>query len=247
MLIALLTAIGVGTSTVAGSLVSFFVKDVSHKVSDSIMSFAAGIMLSATFFSLILPAMENKANTWLVILGIIFGSVLIKLIDRLVPHIHSLISPVTKGENSGELHRVILFLIAIAIHNFPEGLAVGVSFGTENIANAFSIAIGISLQNIPEGMITILPLILAGVSRKKAFIIALFTGISEIAGVILGYFTVSLSAAMLPFILAMAGGTMLYVISHDMIPETHSHGYESTATFSLIFGFVTMIIIWSAF
>ena len=247
MLIALLTAIGVGMSTIVGSLASFFVKKVSHKVSDSIMSFAAGIMLAATFFSLILPALENKADTWLVIAGIICGAVLIRLIDRVVPHIHNLISPASKADEAGELHKVILFLIAIAIHNFPEGLAVGVSFGTENIANAFSIAIGISLQNIPEGMITILPLILAGVSRKKAFLIALATGVSEIIGVILGYFTVSISEAMLPFILALAGGTMLYVISHDMIPETHSHGYENTATFSLIFGFVIMIIIWSVF
>jgi len=244
MLIALLTAIGVGASTIIGSMASFFVKRVSHKVSDAIMSFAAGIMLSATFFSLILPALLNKNDTPFVILGVISGAFLIRIIDKIVPHIHNLIEP---DQKDGELHKVILFLIAIAIHNFPEGLAVGVSFGTENIKNAFSIAIGISLQNIPEGMITILPLVLAGVSRKKAFTIALFTGVSEILGVILGYFTVSVSAILLPFILALAGGTMLYVISHDMIPETHSHGYETTATFSLIFGFVTMIIIWSIF
>ena len=247
MLIALLTAVGVGTSTVIGSLISFFVKKVSHKVSDAIMSFAAGIMLSATFFSLILPALENKSNTLLVILGIVCGAAFIRVIDKLVPHVHNLISPSVNSDSTGDLHKVILFLIAIAIHNFPEGLAVGVSFGTENITNAFSIAIGISLQNIPEGMITILPLTLAGVSHKKAFLIALFTGVSEVIGVVLGYFTVSASATLLPFILALAGGTMLYVISHDMIPETHSHGYENTATFSLIFGFIIMIIIWSIF
>jgi ZIP family zinc transporter len=136
----------------------------------------------------------------------------------------------------------MLFVIAIAIHNLPEGIAAGVGFGSEDVSNAITVAIGIALQNIPEGMIIVSPLVMAGVPKWRVFLIASFTGIIEIVGTLIGYSAVSVSNAILPFALAFAGGTMLYVVSDEMIPETHSHGYERLATYSLIFGFVTMLI-----
>ena len=136
----------------------------------------------------------------------------------------------------------MLFVMAIAIHNLPEGIAAGVGFGTDNIANAITVALGIALQNIPEGMVIVSPLILAGVPKLRVLFIACFTGVIEVIGTMIGYFAVSIATVILPFALAFAGGTMLYVISDEMIPETHSHGYERQATYALLFGFMTMIL-----
>ena len=139
------------------------------------------------------------------------------------------------------MNKVLLFVIAIAIHNLPEGIAAGVSFGNEDVTQAFIVAGGIALQNIPEGMIIIAPMIGAGMSKKRTFVIAAMTGVVEIIGTLIGYFAVSLSTAILPFALAFAGGTMLYVISDEMIPETHAHGSERGATYALLAGFCLML------
>ena len=132
--------------------------------------------------------------------------------------------------------------MAIAIHNFPEGIAAGVGFGSDDIGNALSVALGIVLQNIPEGMIMVAPMLSVGISKRRTFLIAIFTGMVEVVGTLFGYVAVSVATIILPFALAFAGGTMLYVISDEMIPETHSHGYERQATYALIFGFMTMIL-----
>ena len=238
----MLCAAGVGLATVAGSVLSLFIKEVPRKLNGVILSLAAGIMLGATFFSLIWPAlMHAEDSVWPCILGLAAGAALIKLMERFVPSIHKLLY--AGRDKSPQLDRVLLFLIAIAIHNLPEGMAVGVSFGSGDTTNALSIAIGIALQNIPEGMITILPLLMAGTSRKRALLVALFTGLTEIVGTFVGYIAVTLASAILPFALALAGGTMLYVICHDMIPETHSQGCEDIATYSLIGGVVIMMLI----
>jgi ZIP family zinc transporter len=134
-----------------------------------------------------------------------------------------------------------LFVLAIAIHNLPEGIAAGVGFGSGNTAQALIIAGGIALQNIPEGMVIIAPMLAAGVSKKRTFVAALATGLVEVVGTLIGYFAVSISTAILPFALAFAGGTMLYVISDEMIPETHSHGNERGATYTLLIGFALML------
>ena len=138
--------------------------------------------------------------------------------------------------------RPLFFVIAIAIHNLPEGIAAGVSFGTGNTADAITVAGGIALQNIPEGMVIIAPMLASGISSKRTFVIAMMTGVVEVFGTLLGYFAVSISAAILPFALAFAGGTMLYVISDEMIPETHAHGSERGATYSLLAGFCLMLV-----
>ena len=244
MEIVLLTALGVGGATVVGSLIGFAFKKLSHKFSDIILSFAAGVMLSAAVLGLILPSLEygGKYSVIITIAGIFAGALCLNFIDKLVPHIHKLIGPDSEEHRASDLSRVILFVTAIAIHNLPEGIAAGVGFGSDDATQALIIAGGIALQNIPEGMVIIGPMLSAGVSPRKTFICALFTGLVEVVGTLFGYFAVSISSAVLPFALAFAGGTMLYVISDEMIPETHAHGSERGATYSLLAGFSVMLI-----
>ena len=135
-----------------------------------------------------------------------------------------------------------MFVTAIAIHNLPEGIAAGVGFGTDNTSQALMIAGGSALQNIPEGMVIIGPMLAAGVTPRKTFLCAMFTGLVEVVGTLIGYFAVNIAAAVLPFALAFAGGTMLYVISDEMIPETHAHGSERGATYALLVGFCVMLV-----
>ena len=143
---------------------------------------------------------------------------------------------------NADLNKILLFVTAIAIHNLPEGIAAGVGFGGGDTAQALMIAGGIALQNIPEGMVIIGPLLSAGVSAEKTFLLAAATGLVEVAGTLIGYFAVSIASAVLPFALAFAGGTMLYVISDEMIPETHAHGSERGATYALLIGFCVMLV-----
>ena len=248
MTIVLLTALGVGGATILGSAIGFLFKNLSHKFSDIILSFAAGVMLCAAVFGLIMPSLEYATGTFsliITILGIFCGALILNIIDKTTPHLHKIsgIDQENHPEKNNQLNKVMLFVLAIAIHNFPEGIAAGVGFGTDNISAALTIAGGIALQNIPEGMVIITPLLATGISKKRTFIIALATGLVEVIGTLIGYFAVSLSNAILPFALAFAGGTMLYVISDEMIPETHSHGCERGATYSLLIGFCLMLVI----
>ncbi len=240
-----LTALGVGGATLLGALMGFAVKKIPHRFNDIILGFAAGVMLAAAAFGLIEPALNGSAVNALIVIGGIFaGAVFLSVMDRAVPHLHSLTGVKEKGSSGGDrLDRVLLFVFAIAIHNLPEGVAAGVSFGTGNTAEALTVAGGIALQNIPEGMVIIAPMLSAGVSRGRTLAIAAATGLVEVIGTFIGYFAVGISAAALPFALAFAGGTMLYVISDEMIPETHSHGYEKGATYALLTGFCIMLLI----
>jgi len=244
MYLVLLTALGVGGATCIGSLIGFLFKKISHKFSDIILSFAAGVMLAAAVLGLILPAVEYGGNLGLpyTITGIFAGALCLNLIDKLVPHLHKLMGPNTETGQNSNLSRVLLFVTAIAIHNLPEGIAAGVGFGSGDTSQALLIAGGIALQNIPEGMVIIGPMLAAGVSVRKTFLCAMATGLVEVIGTLLGYFAVSIASAILPFALAFAGGTMLYVISDEMIPETHAHGSERGATYALLAGFCLMLI-----
>ena len=245
MNLVLLTALGVGSATIIGSLIGFVFRKISHKFSDIVLSFAAGVMLSASVLGLILPSLEygGKYGLIITIAGIFVGALCLNLIDKLVPHIHKLVgADIEEHQNNANLSKVLLFVTAIAIHNLPEGIAAGVGFGTGNTADALMIAGGIALQNIPEGMVIIGPMLAAGVSSRRTFICAMITGLIEVVGTLLGYFAVSIASAILPFALAFAGGTMLYVISDEMIPETHAHGSERGATYALLVGFCVMLI-----
>ena len=241
----LLTALGVGGATVAGALLGFLFKEISHRFSDAVLAFAAGVMLAAAVIGLILPSLEPDSGGSLpiTVAGIFCGALCLNLMDKLVPHLHHLsgVDGEAHPAKTAQVNKVLLFVLAIAIHNLPEGIAAGVGFGTGNTGEAMAIAIGIALQNIPEGMVIIAPMLAAGISPARTFVIALFTGIVEVLGALLGFFAVSLSAAILPFALAFAGGTMLYVISDEMIPETHAHGCECGATYSLLGGFCLML------
>ena len=239
------TALGVGGATVIGSAIGFVFKNLSHKFSDIVLSFAAGVMLAAAILGLILPAVEygEKWGLLYAVIGIFLGAACLNLVDKLVPHMHKLMGTEAESHNNANLGKVMLFVMAIAIHNLPEGLAAGVGFGSGNTAQALTIAGGIALQNIPEGMVIIGPMLAAGVSKKKTFLCALATGLVEVVGTLIGYFAVSISAAVLPFALAFAGGTMLYVISDEMIPETHAHGSQRGATYALLIGFCLMLVV----
>ncbi|MBE7085668.1 MAG: ZIP family metal transporter [Clostridiales bacterium] len=239
----LLTALGVGGATVVGSVIGFLFKGISHKFSDIVLSFAAGVMLAAAVLGLILPSLEYGGEWGLLIciLGIFAGALGLNLVDKLVPHLHRLMGSEIEDHNNANLNKVLLFVMAIAIHNLPEGIAAGVGFGSGNTTQALIIAGGIALQNVPEGMVIIGPMLAAGISKKKTFIAALITGLVEVVGTLIGYFAVSLASAILPFALAFAGGTMLYVISDEMIPETHAHGGERGATYALLVGFCFML------
>lgn len=246
MLLVFLTAAGVGGATVIGALIGFIFKGLSHKFSNLIVSFAAGIMLSAAVFGLILPSVEygGRFGVIIAVLGILIGGVCINLSDRLVPHIQKV--AVRGGEQNKDgnaVRSVLLFAIAIGIHNLPEGIAAGVGFGSGDIENAILIAAGIAMHNIPEGMVIIAPMLAAGIGPKRTFVFALITGLAEVVGTVIGYFAVSVASAILPFALAFAGGTMLYVISEEMIPETHASKDECKVTYAFLCGFCAMLVL----
>ena len=242
MELVLLTAAGVGGATVFGALIGFVFKKLSHKFSDIVMAFAAGVMLAAAVLGLIVPSLEYGGNYGILITvaGIFAGALCLNLIDKVVPHLHKLVG-VSEGKDGADLRKVLLFVTAIAIHNLPEGIAAGVGFGSGNDTRALIVAGGIALQNIPEGMVIIGPMLAAGVKPGRTFFCAMLTGLVEVAGALLGYFAVSVASVILPFALAFAGGTMLYVISADMIPETHAHGNQKACTYTLLAGFCVML------
>ena len=244
MQLVLLTALGVGGATVIGAIIGFIFKKISHSFSDIVLSFAAGVMLAAAVLGLVIPSLDygGKYGIIITVAGIFVGAVCLNVIDKLVPHLHKLAGTDIESHNNQNLSKVLLFVTAIAIHNLPEGIAAGVGFGSGDTSQALIIAGGIALQNIPEGMVIIGPMLAAGVKPRRTLIIAMLTGVVEIVGTLIGYFAVSIASAILPFALAFAGGTMLYVISDEMIPETHAHGHERGATYALLVGFCVMLI-----
>ena len=224
----------------------FIVRKIPHKLNDIFLGFCAGMMLAAAIVCLALPAVEaaGDGGLWQVALGVIAGAFVISMLDRLTPHLHNLtgLDP-EEHEHNSTLNRVMLFVIAIAIHKLPEGMATGVAFDASHLANADALSLTIALQNVPEGMVVVTPLLVAGVKTWRTLMVALVVASLEMSGVFLGYWLGSLSEVLLPPMMGMAAGAMLYVISDEMIPETHSHGYQKAATFAMIFGFVTMLFI----
>ncbi len=241
MEIVILTALGVGGATIFGAVCGFIFKKITHKFSDLVLAFAAGVMLAASFLGLILPSLEygGKYGIFITVMGIFIGAVCINLIERVIPHLQRY----PDGEGAERRRSVMLFVLAIAIHNLPEGIAAGVGFGTGDINNAITIALGIALQNIPEGMVLIGPMLSAGISPRRTFLYAALTGVIEIIGTVLGYYAVSLTGGVLPFALSFAGGTMLYIISDEIIPDTHSDGAECGATYALLAGVALMLLL----
>ena len=247
MQMVLITALGVGGASVIGALIGFCFKNISHKMSDIILSFAAGVMLAASVIGLILPSLEygGKYQIIVTIIGIFCGALCVNLIDKIVPHLHKLtgVDDEAHPEMQANINKVLLFVIAIGVHNLPEGLATGVSFGTGNINDAIMVALSIARQNIPEGMVIIAPMLSLGISKARTLGIAFLTGAIEIVGTLLGYLLVSVISGILPFFLSLAGGSMIYVIVDELIPETNENGRLRGVSYALLLGFSLMIVI----
>jgi ZIP family zinc transporter len=228
-----------GLATGAGALPVLFTRLISDRLLDIMLGFAAGVMLAATSFSLLVPSID-LGGPWVAVLGLLLGAVVLHLVDRIIPHF----SPAFGAEGPpSKLPRIWLFILAITIHNFPEGLAVGVSSGSRDVAAGLVIATAIGLQNMPEGLAVALPLVREGYSRRKALWYGTLTGLVEPLGGLLGVAIVAISRPLLPWGLAFAAGAMLFVIADEMIPESHKKGYKRKATFGLIAGFVIMMLL----
>lgn len=212
---------------------------VSHRFRDELLGFAAGVMLAATVFSLLVPAIEY-GGVWVALGGVALGALLLDLMDRFIPHKHFEKGP--EGPKS-KLREIWLFVIAITLHNFPEGLAVGVSFGTGKVSDGITVATAIGIQNIPEGMAVAVSLFGVGYSRARAFFYAFLTGLVEPLGGVLGAGLVSIMYPFLPWGMAIAAGAMLFVISDEIIPETHHGSAARFSTYALIVGFGTMMLL----
>jgi ZIP family zinc transporter len=238
-----------GLMTTVGALPIVLRKIPSDLARDTMLGFAAGVMLSASFFSLIVPALEIWKSNFgespvpglAAITGILLGALLVAGVDHYLPHEHFVSGK--EGPSGSSIRRIWLFVIAITIHNFPEGLAVGVGFAGDDLSKGLSLATGIGLQNIPEGLAVAVALSGEGYSRWKAFWIASLTGMIEPIGGLIGAAAVAVSETFLPRGLVIAAGAMLYVISHKIIPETHRRGYQNEATAGLMVGLSIMLFL----
>lgn len=236
---------GLFGATVFGAVLGFFIKNLPHKWNDVILGYCAGIMLAASIVGLIVPAFDMTDRWWLVATGVLAGGFFLTALDFLVPHLHTITGLATEEHHDNKtLSRILLFVMAIALHKLPEGMAAGVSMnGTATGVVDWSVSLAIALQNIPEGMVVIAPLLLAGVSKLRTFVISVSIGLLEIVGVWLGFALGVASAAFLPVMLGFAGGAMLYVTGDDMIPEAHAHGYQKPAMLTMLLGLVTMLLL----
>lgn len=236
-------------STLLGTLPVLFARSLSQRLQDTMLGFGAGVMLAASSFSLILPGLEAAQSRgmgpWsagaVIGLGILAGGALLFLFGRLLPHEHFIKG--AEGRQAHRIRRAWLFVAAIAIHNLPEGLAIGVAFAGPNLVSAHALATGIGIQNIPEGLVVALSLRGVGYSRVASAALGAASGLLEPAGAALGVLLIGMSAALLPWGLAFAAGAMLYVISHEVIPESHRRGHEPWATWGLMLGFVLMMLL----
>ena len=234
-----LATIVTGLASGVGAIPVLVFREVPDKVLDALLGFAAGVMLSATAFSLLVPAID-LGGVWVASLGIVFGALLLSHADRVIPHLHFIAGP--EGPTS-TLRRIWLLILAITIHNFPEGMAVGVSFGSGRLSIAITLAIAIGLQNIPEGLAVALPLIREGYSPKHSIFYATLSGMAEPLAGFLGAAAVTLVKPLVPVAMGFAAGAMLYVISEEIIPETHRKGYARIGTTGLLAGFIVMMVL----
>jgi len=239
ILMGIVATVVTGVATGVGALPILFIRNIPSRLLDALLGFAAGVMLAATAFSLIVPAIE-LGGIWPATLGLLIGAIFLALLDHILPHTHFI-----KGHEgpASHLRRVWLLIIAITLHNFPEGLAVGVAFGAEDLSSALPLMVAIGLQNMPEGLAVALPLVRERWGRGKALLYALGSGLAEPVAGILGVVAVSLMRPLLPWGLAFAAGAMLYVVSDEIIPETHSRGFEDEGTWGVILGFLVMMFL----
>lgn len=238
------SAVGLCGASIIGSAIGFFIKELPHKWNDTLLGYCAGLMLAASTLGLIVPAFEQAQQWWWAVGGVMAGALFLNVLDLITPHLHH-ITGLDEAEhhNNASLNRILLFVLAIALHKLPEGMAAGVSISDTATDNNWTVSLGIALQNVPEGMVIIAPLLMAGVKPLRTFYISIVIGLLEVVGVVIGFGMGQASTLLLPIMLGFAGGAMLYVTSDEMIPETHAHGYQKQATYALLLGFITFIII----
>jgi ZIP family zinc transporter len=242
-----------GLATGLGALPVLFIRNISERLQNTLLGFAAGVMLAASFFSLILPGLNyatadlgSRNGAVLVIsAAVLIGAWVLAYLNQRIPHEHFILGP--SGGDPKALRRIWLFVIAITLHNFPEGLAVGVGFGSGDLSKATTLAIGIGLQNVPEGLAVATALVSQNYSRLAAATIGTATGLIEPVGGLLGVTAVSLLTPLLPWGMGFAAGAMIFVISNEIVPETHRKGHEDRATAGLMIGVVAMMILDVAF
>ncbi|HQR66311.1 MAG TPA: ZIP family metal transporter [Thermoanaerobaculia bacterium] len=248
----LLASVAASLGTGAGALPVLAIRSVSPKAQDVLQSAAAGIMLAATAFSLVAPGVQAGARllghpvsgALAVAASAFLGATAVLVLHRRAPHEHFVSG--LDGPASNRLRRTWLFVIAITLHNFPEGLSVGVGFGGGDVANGLELTLAILLQNIPEGFVVALGLLAAGFSPGFSVLVSCATGFVETLGGLVGATAVSLSSSALPWALGVSAGAMLFVISHEIVPETHRNGFEVEATFGLLGGFFLMVALGAA-
>jgi len=234
----------IGLATSLGGVPVLFTTRFDEKLEDLLLSLSAGIMLAASYFSLLEPALE-MGGVWVSALGLILGALFLLILEMLVPHLHQF-----QGMEGGEIiggkverfSKIWLFIFAIAIHNLPEGFSVGVGFASGGKA-AWGLALGIGIQDIPEGFAVAIPLLSLGYSKWQAIGVTLVTAVSEVIAAIIGYYTLVVLKGLLLYALAFSAGAMIAVISKEVIPETHRRGNERLATLGLILGFVIMMVL----
>jgi zinc transporter, ZIP family len=245
----LLGSLVAGLFTAVGALPILFLRHISRAMEDTLMGFGAGVMLAATAFELILPAAEGASEHYesalmaivVLVVGVGLGGGFLLLLHRLVPHEHFVAGP-QSGADAKKIRRIYLFIFAIALHNLPEGLAVGVGFGG-GAAEGITLAVAIGLQNMPEGLVVAIALLSLGYSRPTALGVTLLTGLVQPVGGLIGITAVTLMEFILPWALAFAGGAMLFVVSHEIIPESHREGHAAQATLGVLVGFVALVAI----
>ena len=240
-----LSSILAGLATGVGALPVLFYKHITHKTLNTMLGAAAGVMLAATAFSLIVPGIQAGNELWpgygvyVVAAGIMVGAGFLVLADQWLPYEKYL----EQGESFDSLRKVWLFIAAVTLHNLPEGGAVGVSFGAGDWHNGVALATAVALQNIPEGLAVALPLVALGYRREQAVLIATLTGLIEPIGGVLGVIMAKAFLPLMPIGMAFAAGAMLFVITDDIIPETQSRGKARYATFAMMTGFIIMMIL----
>lgn len=246
VVVGFLASILAGLATGVGALPALFLKDISQRLFNSMLGAAAGVMLAATAFSLLVPGIDYGEQIWpgkglwVVSVGMLIGALFLHFADEKLPHLHF---DAVGDDSLNSLQKISLFIVAITIHNFPEGMSVGVSFGSGDMNNGLVLSIAIALQNLPEGLAVALPLVGLGYNKWKAVALATMTGLVEPVGGLLGITMVTIFSTVLPIAMGFAAGAMLFVISEEIIPETHAKGRSRIATFSLMVGFIIMMIL----